>query len=136
MLWNRSRPTLCHQPTPEPFQAGCLSVHEEDLLRDIADSIHPAKHLLPIHVGGKTADASDFRFDAYQSALDRDPFFAIQQASAPRSLGLVSDEQNEVSCIRQPVLQMVQDSSTGRHAARRNDDRRTLKAIQPLAFRD
>src|SRR5260370_19210414 len=134
MLRNRSRPTLCDQPTSEPFQAGCLSVHEEDLLRDIPDSIHPAKHLLPIHVGGKTADASDFGFDAYQTALNRNLFFAIQQPSAPGSLGLVPDKQHEVSWIRQPVLEMVQDSSGRRHAARRNDDRRTLKAVKLLAL--
>src|SRR6516165_8369882 len=59
---------------------------------------------------------------------------AVLDVESSRAGRLKSDEQDEVSRVRQALDQVMQYASAGCHAARRNDDCRVLRLIDLLGI--
>src|SRR5439155_24798988 len=97
------------------------AVDEEDAARRRRRFREPALFLAPVGVCGKARHLQYGRAHRNHPAVQLDLLRAVLQPPAARLLGLIADQEHRGSGIRQVPVEVAEDASAGRHAARGYD---------------
>ena len=117
---------LCSMRAFRASFATRLAVHEIRRHRRRAETAEPAQDLARIGVRRHRVDLLDSRADRHVLAVDLDLLRAVDQLPAARAGRLEADEEHRVARVGQARDQVMQHAAAGRHAARRDDDRRRV----------
>ena len=134
------RPTLSLKPssyTTSPLHEGGDAAGSFEAIRRIAERAGERSVGLSIDMEGR--HWTDFTLDTLRrlhadghrhvGAVDARELIAVEHLAPARAHRLVSHEQHRVAFIGQRVHEVVQDTTTGRHTARRHDDRGVLRLL-------
>ena len=96
--------------------------------------LEPAHEPVGVSMSRKAMNRLDAGTDGNDFAEHLEGGRPFLEEAAPRSLGLIADQQDGGIGIGQPELEVMEHPSPGRHAARRDDEHRAPNRIDGLGF--
>jgi tetratricopeptide (TPR) repeat protein len=107
-----------------------FTVHDERGRRRPGRAAEPRDEPVAVGMRRERVGDDDLRAHRHVPAQHLDRGHAVREQAASRALGLIPGEHHRVAGVREQARQMVEHAPAGRHARRRDDDRRRPQRVE------